>query len=108
MEESALEGSSQKGEEKRASRGISLLANIVHHPRPNLSDIPPKMRSILILAVFSAACVNSRDAVKGKSDLAADSTAKSVIGVNTANAQPPAPATGNLPAEVVKLRTDPQ
>ncbi|HMA20992.1 MAG TPA: putative glycoside hydrolase [Gemmatimonadaceae bacterium] len=67
------------------------------------------MRSILLLSVLSAACVNSRDAAAGKSRLAADSAAKSVIGATVANAQPaPAPATGGIPAEVMKLRTDPE
>ena len=70
---------------------------------------PLKMRSILLLAVLSAACVNSRDAAAGKTRLSADSTAKSVIGASVANAQPaPAPATGGIPAEVMKLRTDPE
>src|SRR5512141_332925 len=70
---------------------------------------PTKMRSILLLSVLSAACVNSRDAAAGKSRLAADSAAKSVIGATVANAQPaPAPATGGIPAEVMKLRTDPE
>ena len=67
------------------------------------------MRSILLLAVLSAACVNSRDAATGKTRLSADSTSKSVIGATVANAQPaPAPATGGIPAEVMKLRTDPE
>ena len=62
------------------------------------------MRSILLLAVLSAACVNSRDAATGKTRLSADSTSKSVIGATVANAQPaPAPATGGIPAEVMKL-----
>jgi hypothetical protein len=67
------------------------------------------MRSILLLAVLSAACVNSRDAATGKTRLSADSTSKSVIGATVANAQPaPATATGGIPAEVMKLRTDPE
>lgn len=64
------------------------------------------MRSILILAAFSAACVNSRDAAGGKVEVAADSTAKSRIGVQTASAEP-APAAADIPAAVQKLRTDP-
>jgi hypothetical protein len=64
------------------------------------------MRSIFVLAALTAACVSSRDAAAGKGELAADSTAESRIGIRTASAQPPAP--GNLPAEVQKLRTDPQ
>ena len=66
------------------------------------------MRSILLLAVLSTACVNSRDAAAGKGELAADSAAKSSIGVQTATAQPAPPAPANLPASVQKLRTDPQ
>ena len=64
------------------------------------------MRSILIVAALSAACVNSRDAAAGKGELAADSISKSVVGVQTASAQSTAPA-GNLSAAVQKLRTDP-
>ena len=66
------------------------------------------MRSIFVLAALSAACVNSRDAAAGTGELAADSTAKSRIGVQTASAQPAAQATGTIPSEVQKLRTDPQ
>jgi hypothetical protein len=64
------------------------------------------MRSIFVIAALSAACANSRDAAAGKSELAADSASKSVVGVRTASAQP-APA-GNVPATVQKLRTDAQ
>jgi hypothetical protein len=65
------------------------------------------MRSIFVLAILSAACVSSRDAAAGKAELSADSTAKSVVGVRTASAQP-APAADGLPATVQKLRTDAQ
>jgi hypothetical protein len=69
------------------------------------------MRSILFFAVLSTACASSRDSAAGKGELAADSTAISVIGgAKTAGAQSPAaPAqAGNLPATVQKLRTDAQ
>jgi hypothetical protein len=71
------------------------------------------MRRFLFLAFALTACVGSRDAAKGKSELAADSTAKSQIGGSTAGAQTPAAATaapvlaGNYSAELQKLRTDP-
>ncbi len=93
-----------------------MLANIVHHPLPNLPDSLNTMRPILLLAVLSSACVNSRDAAAGKTDLAADSASQSVIGVRDASAQPapagtpetPAAASATqLPAAVQKLRTDP-
>jgi hypothetical protein len=70
------------------------------------------MRSILFFAVLSTACASSRDSAAGKGELAADSTAISVIGgAKTAGAQSPATPTaqaGNLPAIVQKLRTDAQ
>ncbi|HEX6573402.1 MAG TPA: putative glycoside hydrolase [Gemmatimonadaceae bacterium] len=66
------------------------------------------MRSLLLLPVVLAACVNSRDAAAGKTELAADSAAKSGIGVQTASAQPAPAASGNIPASVMKLRTDPE
>jgi hypothetical protein len=65
------------------------------------------MRQILLVPLVLAACVNSRDAAAGKTELSADSTAISGIGVQTASAQSPAPS-GNIPASVMKLRTDPQ
>jgi hypothetical protein len=64
------------------------------------------MRSILLLAALSSACVNSRDAAAGKAGLAADSTSASVVGVKTASAQPAPAPSGNIPASVMKLRTD--
>lgn len=76
------------------------------------SNFHYNMRQLLLLAVFTTACVSSRDAAAGKAQLAADSTSKSVIGgVSTANAQPPASTaalSGNIPATVQKLRTDAQ
>jgi hypothetical protein len=92
---------------EKAKRGISSVANIVHHALPNLTDISPDMRRIFLIPLVLAACVNSRDAAAGKTELSADSTAKSGIGVQTAAAQSPAPS-GNIPAAVMKLRTDPQ
>jgi hypothetical protein len=65
------------------------------------------MRSIILLAVLSTACVNSRDAAAGRSEVAADSTAASVVGVRTAGAQPAPASQAGLSAEVQKLRTDP-
>lgn len=68
------------------------------------------MRPILILALVSGGCVDSPYPAEGKSSLAADTTPKSLIGVSAANAQPATavPPAENLPAEVVKMRTDPQ
>jgi len=82
-----------------------LLANIVHHPGPNLSDLTPHMRSFLFLVVLTTACANTRDAVAEKGDLSADSISQSAIGAQAAPAQP---TPGTLPASVQKLRTDPQ
>ena len=68
------------------------------------------MRSYLILALLSTACVGSRDAAAGKVELAADSVAGSVVGGGTAGAQSaPAsstPVAGNFSADLQKLRTD--
>ena len=79
----------------------------MHPALPNLTDIHPHMRQIFLIPLVLAACVNSRDAAAGKTELSADSTARSGIGVQTAAAQSPAPS-GNFPAPVMKLRTDPQ
>ncbi len=65
------------------------------------------MRSIILLAALSTACVNSRDAAAGRTAVAADSTAASVVGVRNANAQPAPASQSGLSAEVQKLRTDP-
>jgi len=65
------------------------------------------MRALLILAAASVACVNSRDAAAGRAELSADSTARSVVGANTASAQTPAPTQAGLSPAVQKLRTDP-
>lgn len=69
------------------------------------------MRSYLILALATTACVGSRDAAAGKIELATDSVAGSVVGDGQSGAQTPsesAPAAGNFSAELQKLRTDPQ
>jgi hypothetical protein len=65
------------------------------------------MRSILILAALSTACANTRDAAAGNAELAADSVSKSSVGGQAPSAQP-APAPGNVPQVVQKLRTDPE
>jgi len=65
------------------------------------------MRSILLLAVLSTACVNSRDAAAGRTALAADSAATSVVGARDAGAQTAPASQSGLSAEVQKLRTDP-
>jgi hypothetical protein len=74
---------------------------------PTSPPFSPHMRHILFVPLVLAACVNSRDAAAGKTELSADSTARSAIGVQTAAAQSPAPS-GNIAASVMKLRTDPQ
>lgn len=65
------------------------------------------MRSIILLAALSTACVNSRDAAAGRTAVAADSTAASVVGVRNAGAQPAPGSQSGLSADVQKLRTDP-
>jgi hypothetical protein len=65
------------------------------------------MRSIFVLVLLSAACVNSRDAAAAKTELALDSASLSVVGARTASAQPAAPVSDAVPAVVQKLRTDP-
>ena len=65
------------------------------------------MRSLLFVAVLATACVNSRDAAAGRTALAADSTAASVVGTNEAGAQPAPASQSGLSAEVQKLRKDP-
>ena len=67
------------------------------------------MRSYLILALVTTACVGSRDAASGKIELAADSVAGSVLGDGQSGAQTApaaAPAAGNFSAELQKLRSD--
>lgn len=64
------------------------------------------MRQILFVPLVLAACVNSRDAAAGKTELTADSTARSGIGVQAASAQSVPAQSGNVPASVMKLRTD--
>ena len=68
------------------------------------------MRSYLILALLSTACVGSRDAAAGKVEMAADSVAGSVVGGGSAGAQSaPAsstPVAGNFSADLQKLRSD--
>ena len=66
------------------------------------------MRPIVLLAVLSAACTTSHDAAAGKTELAADSTAKSVIGARTASAQTVPDGNSSHSAELTRLRTDPQ
>ncbi|MEO8575300.1 MAG: putative glycoside hydrolase [Gemmatimonadales bacterium] len=70
------------------------------------------MRSYLILALLSTACVGTRDAATGKVALGADSVAGSVVGGRDAGAQPAlassTPVAGNFSAELQKLRTDAQ
>ena len=63
------------------------------------------MRSILLLAVLSAACADSRSAATEIAQSAADSAKKSKVGVATASAQTPVQA-GNFSAEIQRLRTD--
>ncbi|MDO8502653.1 MAG: putative glycoside hydrolase [Gemmatimonadaceae bacterium] len=72
------------------------------------------MRSFLLLAVLSTACVGSRDAAARRAEVIADSVAGSVVGGRNASAQAPVaappvmpPATGSLSAGLEKLRTDP-
>ncbi len=65
------------------------------------------MRSILLLAVLSTACVNSRDAAAARTEIVADSTATSVVGGGKGGAQPAPASQSGLSAEVQKLRTDP-
>lgn len=68
------------------------------------------MRSFLILALATTACVGSRDAAAGKVELAADSVAGSVVGGGAAGTQTgpssATPAAGDFSAELQKLRTD--
>jgi hypothetical protein len=64
------------------------------------------MRSILLIALLSAACAGSRDATAGSAELATDSVTGSVIGGRDAQAQTP-PSPGAYPPSVQKLRTDP-
>jgi hypothetical protein len=64
------------------------------------------MRTIILLAVATAACAGSHDAAIGKTQVAADSAAASSIGARDLAAQTPAPPQG-LPESVQKLRTDP-
>lgn len=64
------------------------------------------MRSILLLAVLSTACVNSRDAAAARAELAADSTATSVVGGGNSASKPTPASQEGLSAEVQRLRTD--
>lgn len=63
------------------------------------------MRPFLLLVLLTAACADSRSAAKDIAQSAADSAAKSKVGVATASAQAPAQG-GNFSAEIQRLRTD--
>lgn len=65
------------------------------------------MRSVLLLAFFSAACAGTRDAAAGKAEVTADSVAGSAIGARDTAALPASAAGGAFSAELQKLRSDP-
>lgn len=89
------------------------MANIVHHARPILHlQTRFQMRHYFMLVVLLAACAGNRDAVVGKSEISADSVGASSIGAATpaagATATGSTASTGELSAELLKLRTDPR
>jgi hypothetical protein len=65
------------------------------------------MRSLILLAVLSTACVSSRDAAAARAEVTADSTAASTVAARNAGAQPALASPAGLSADVQKLRTDP-
>jgi hypothetical protein len=64
------------------------------------------IRSVLVLALAVSGCANTRDAAAGKVEVTADSVTGSTIGATT-DSSAQAATGGNFPAEIQKLRTDP-